>query len=106
MAIKPLGHRLLVKPEKLEETDEKIKSALTNIPGFKIEVSEREQASVDQGFIIDIGSTCWLEYGNGEPWAAIGDKVVYSRYSGKIVKDADTQEDYIILNDEDIIAKL
>jgi co-chaperonin GroES (HSP10) len=104
MAIKPLGHRLLVKPEKLEEVDEVRKRAIA--AGLILETKDREQAAVDQGIVIDIGSTAWKAFDDGEPWASIGDRVVYSRYGGKVIKDPDTQEDFVILNDEDVIAKL
>jgi co-chaperonin GroES (HSP10) len=99
----PLGHRLLIKPEKIEEIDAAYKSA-RNV-GIVIPEMEarKEQVAVDRGTVVALGSTAFVDFG-GVPWAAIGDKVAYTRYGGKLLKDSDGEE-YIILNDEDIICK-
>lgn len=101
--IVPLGHRLLVKPEKIEDVDDtfaKAKKAGLFIPELE---ARKEQIAVDRGTVVSMGSTAFVDFG-GTPWCNIGDKVAYTRYGGKLLKDRDGEE-YIILNDEDIIAK-
>lgn len=102
--IEPLGHRLLVKPEKIEDVDAAFASAKR--AGIIVETDERkrEQAAVDRGIVVAMGSTAFLDYG-GTPWCAIGDKVAYTRYGGKMITDPDDNTQYIILNDEDIICR-
>ena len=53
--------------------------------------------------MISVGSTAFKDYG-GEAWCKEGDLVAYARYGGKLIKDPKTQEDFLVLNDEDIIA--
>lgn len=102
--IEPLGHRLLVKPEKIEDIDDKFKSARS--AGIIIESNElkREQAAVDRGTVLKMGATAFVDFG-GVPWCAVGDKIAYTRYGGKVVKDPEDGQEYIILNDEDVICK-
>ena len=103
MSLIPLGHRLLVKPEKIEELDETFagaKRAGIIIPEME---KRKEQVAVDRGTVVALGSTAFVDFG-GIPWCRVGDKVAYTRYGGKLLKDSDDQE-YIILNDEDVIAK-
>lgn len=101
--IKVCGHRVLVKPILLEETDEVYKRALA--AGLKIERFDRarEHESVDQGIITQVGPTAWDDFG-GDAWAQEGDTVVYAKFAGKLVEDPATKEKYIVLNDEDIVA--
>lgn len=102
--IEPLGHRLLVKPEKIEDIDPAIKSARSL--GIVIEGDEmkREQAAVDRGVVVSMGKTAFVDFG-GTPWCQVGDKIAYTRYGGKMVKDPDDGQEYIILNDEDVICR-
>ncbi len=103
----PAGHRVVVKLAKLEEQHEGfIPESLKNA-GFKIKaaVDEEELVKVacDQGFIVAIGPNAWKHPDlGGEPWAKIGDEVVFGRYAGKIFRNPDDEEDYMVLNDEDI----
>lgn len=105
MAIKPVLHRILVKPLKLDEIDKDFISA--KAAGIIIPEKEksREQAAVDKGIVVDIGSTAFKDFGTDSP-IKIGDEVAFARYGGKTIKDSATEEDYVLLNDEDIIAIL
>lgn len=95
MAIEPILHRVLVKPDEVET---KTKS------GIVIALNEkREQAAAESGTVVKIGSTCFTDYGGDPSLLNIGDKVFYARYAGKQVKDTDDTE-YVLLNDEDIVA--
>lgn len=102
--IVPLGHRLLVKPEKIEDLDAAYASAKR--AGIEIVGTEktREQAGVEKGVVIAMGTTAFKDFG-GEPWCNVGDVVGYTRYGGRFLKDPEDGEDYIILNDEDLIAR-
>lgn len=102
--IEPLGHRLLVKPEKIEDIDDNFKRA--RAAGLIIESDElkREQAAVDRGEVVAMGATAFVDFG-GVPWCKVGDKIAYTRYGGKIIKDPEDKQEYIILNDEDVICR-
>lgn len=100
----PLGHRLLVKPQKIEEVDKNYAAAVKLGLVIPDEAARKEQIAVDIGVVVDMGKTAFKDFG-GDPWCNIGDKVAYTRYGGKLMKDPDTSEEYIVLNDEDVIAK-
>lgn len=102
--IKPCGHRILVRQEEYDEVDEVFKSAKR--AGIEVVKSQeiRYQASVDKGQIVEIGSTAWKDFGS-EPWAAVGDMVVFAKNAGKVVEDPENKDaHFVILNDEDIVA--
>ena len=105
--IKIKGPRVLVKQDKLEETDPVFASAVK--AGIQIAEHSREkkleQNAIDEGVVIDIGSNCWAPpVGDGTPWCQIGDRVYFAKYAGSIRKEEN--EIYIVLNDEDIIGVL
>lgn len=104
--LEPAGHRVLVKPDDIEETDEITKSA--KAAGIQIVQDERtkkaKEATQIWGTLVAIGKTAWLAYDNGEHWAEVGDRVAYAKYGGSFIDDPDTKERYVILNDEDIKA--
>jgi co-chaperonin GroES (HSP10) len=115
MAIEALGHRLTIRPDfkvkdlEAEKTKKKAESLGLVIPDqYQDELEaqiNRERASVDQGVVLTIGKTAFRDFG-GEPWCDVGDYVAYARHAGKFVKDPDTDEDILVLNDEDIICKI
>jgi len=95
--IEPVGHRVLVKPFDIErETASGIQLVLNE---------DRELAGQEYGTIVAVGPDAWKIF-DGGPWAKVGDKVIYSRYGGKFVKEPNTVQKYVILNDEDILAIL
>lgn len=94
--LKPLGHRLLVEPENLEEKTG---------TGIIIKWDDREKKAVQIGKILAIGETAWKEFG-GDAWAEVGDRVYFARYSGAWLTDPEDNKEYLLLNDEDIIAKV
>lgn len=102
--IKPLGHRLLVKPDSIEDVDDNYRSAKKAGIIIPDQEARKEQIAVDKGTVVDIGSTAFKDFG-GDPWCQVGDRVAYTRYGGKFLKDPETDEEYLILNDEDVIAK-
>lgn len=105
--IKVCGHRILVRPILLEESRPEYLKAkeLGLILARDSKETAREHESVDTGVVLQVGPTAWLlpEHG-GQPWAQVGQTVVYARNAGKLIIDPDTQEKFIALNDEDIVA--
>lgn len=100
----PAGHRVLVKQERYDDHDEVYRSARQ--AGIEIVKDQgvRYQASVDKGVITAVGPTAWKDFGS-EPWAKVGDTVVFAKNAGKSVTDpADKDTPYVVLNDEDIVA--
>jgi len=95
--IKPVGHRVLVKPFDVETK--------TDFGIIIITDEAREFAAQEYGTIVEVGPDAWKDFGE-RPWAEVGDKVIYSKYGGKIVRAPKSNDKYVILNDEDILAKL
>lgn len=86
MKIRPIGERVLVKPVKVEE---KTASGII-LP----EAGDKERPNMAE--VIAIGKGEKLED------IKVGEKVVYSKFSGTEIKDGD--EKYLVLNIEDILA--
>lgn len=103
--IKPKSIGLVIRPDKLEDTDEVYKKArLANIEIVREGIT-REQASVDRGVVITVGPDAFKAFGS-EPWCKVGDYIAYARFAGKHVKDIDTEEEFLIINDEDVVCVL
>lgn len=94
MGILPAGHRLLVLPD---EEVESLGSGLIEIPES---IKERYHLVQTKGKLVAIGSTCWPDQ---EPWAAVGDTVMFAKYAGLVVKGLDDKQ-YRLINDDDLIA--
>ena len=105
MSLIPCGHRVLVRPETLEEVDTAYASAKKAGIHIIEEHTKLEQISIDKGTIIAIGDTAFKDFG-GVPWCSVGDKVAYARHGGKRIKDPSDDLEYLILNDEDIVCKI
>ena len=100
--IEPLGHRLLIRPD----VDEVAKRATA--AGFVLadhEDRKREQAGMDKGTVLSLGSTAFKDFGS-QPWCNAGDYIAYARHAGKWVKDPETGEDLLIINDEDVVCRI
>jgi co-chaperonin GroES (HSP10) len=86
--ITPCGYRVLVKPDPIETT-------VGSIIVLSSEQQEKlEKAGQELGTIAAIGPLAWKAHLRGDngahigqPWAQVGDKVQYSRYGGKFIKD-------------------
>lgn len=86
MKIRPIGERVLVKPVKVEE---KTASGII-LPG----AGEKEKPNIAE--VIAVGKGEKLED------IKVGERVVYSKFSGTEIKDG--EEKYIVLNIEDVLA--
>ena len=103
--IKPVGHRILVSPFKLQEHD-KVFAAASKAGIVLPEMSQRkEEVNVDRGVVVALGDTAFKDFG-GEPWCKVGDTIGYVKFGGKFVQDKTTEELFLILNDEDVICVL
>lgn len=96
MKIEPAGHRVIVKPDPLEEI-----SAGGIVIAHGADKKRKEQAQ-QTGVIVAIGPNAWKAFDDGAPWAVVGDRVYFAKYGGHIIEDGD--EEYRLLNDEDITA--
>ena len=91
MTLVPLGDRVVLKQVEAEETT---KSGIV-LPGQAQEKPQQaEVVAVGPGGVVD-GKEVKME-------VAVGDKVIYSKYSGTEVKMEGT--DYIIVKQNDILA--
>lgn len=100
----PCGHRLTVQPLALEDVYDEYKRAAKSgliIPDTKDR--QREQMSVDQGVVIEIGPSAFKDFGT-DAWCSVGDTIAYARHAGKFIKDPDTDKDVLVINDEDVVA--
>lgn len=97
MKINPVLHRILILPDKLEETTSS---------GLIVKYDKREEAAVEKGTVVSVGSTAYLEFGtNAESLGVVpGARITFAKYAGKTIMDNDTR--YLILNDEDIVGVL
>ena len=102
MTIELLLHTVLVKPDKVEDTDDVIRSA--KAAGIHVQLDKREEKAVEFGTVVQVGPTAFKDYGRGPDILKGGDYVTYARFAGKLVKYQG--EEYLILNDQDVIAKL
>jgi co-chaperonin GroES (HSP10) len=101
------GFYVLVKQEKVEETSE---------GGIIIHASEQakrlEQNAIYFGEVVDIGETAWYDYTHkygqkvAEPWAKIGDRVVFTKHGGRHIELPGSDEEYVVVRDGDILVTL
>jgi len=104
--IVPLLHRIIVKQQKLNEAHKEYQRA--EAMGIIIpehEDNKRAQAGVDKGTVVSIGPTAYRDF-NTEVPVKVGDVVAFARFSGKTITDPKDDEEYVALNDEDLVAIL
>ena len=101
--IHPAGHRLVIRPFKLEEVDDALASARRMGLEIVRQNQQREDQSVDKGTVLAIGSSCWP---GQDPWCKVGDTIIFAKFAPKFVEDPETKEQLGILNDEDVVAVL
>lgn len=114
MTIKVILHRILIKRDVPEDTDAVKKKkdmerlGLTAPQSILDEIDKqalRENASMDKGIVISIGPTAFKDYGIDCP-IKIGDYISFAKFGGKEITDPETQEVYVAINDEDVVAIL
>ena len=92
MAIKPLGDRILVKPDKEEEQK---KGSIIVPDTAKEKPQEGKVIAVGEGKVNEEGKKIALEIKEG-------DHVLYDKFSGTEVKIEG--EEYLIMKEEDVLA--
>lgn len=92
---RPLADRVIVEPL---EGEEKTASGLY--------LPETAKERPQEGLIVAVGPGRWDEEGKKrvEMEVAVGDKVVFAKYSGSEIKPADKK--YLIMSEKDILAVL
>ena len=100
----PTGNRILVKPDPVEtQTKSGIVLAID---------AKREGAASVTGVVIAVGELAWKEFVDGvwkmvyEPYAKIGDRIQYRRYTGVIVEGETPDTTYLLMNDSDVLGRV
>lgn len=92
------GYRVLVKTEEIEKV---------TAGGIVLVQDERlEEAGQQFGKVVGLGDDCWTD-STGQhlnPWCKKGDKILFAKHAGRFVYDPDTKEEYMIMNDTDVLA--
>ena len=100
MALEAIAFRIIVKPDEVEKQTKS---------GIVLAVDEsQEKGAVTRGTIVSIGEDAWAAYKTTSKFAGlkVGDEVFYARYAGKRIKETDDGEEFLVLNDEDIVCKV
>lgn len=92
MILKPLSDRVVLKPVKAEE---KTKGGIVLPDTAKDKPQEGEIVAVGPGKVLDNGTKL-------APEVKVGDRVIYSKYSGSEIKV--DGEEYLIVRESDILA--
>lgn len=108
MTIKAVLHRLIVQPVEVEEYDDvAIKMKELGFEMAKTEETKYLHTQIDQGYVLDVGPTAFLDYVKKHNLAVpvtVGSLVTYARHSGKSVKEDPSADAYVVvLNDEDVL---
>jgi co-chaperonin GroES (HSP10) len=88
--IKPVGVAILVKPYTPEKS--------------MIIMVESSDIMEDRAIVLEIGSEAWKD--ESRPRAKPGDKVMLSRFAGKMVRSPVDGNVYRLVNDRDIICQI
>lgn len=99
--IVPLGYRVLVAPDEIEETS---KGGIV----LAKDLINKEQGAQVVGTVLDIGADCWADTA-GEPWCKVGDRVIFAKYTGMKIWDSvegKYRNDMLLLNDTDLTARI
>lgn len=95
-----VAFRIVIRPDAVEK---KTKS------GLYLAVDEaKEKGACVTGTIVDIGPDVFKAHKTVLPFAGlkVGDKVYFAKYAGKWVVDLDTEEEFLVINDEDVCCKI
>ena len=94
MNLRPLDDRIVVKPMEAEE-----------MTAGGIVLPDTAKEKPQRGTVVAVGPGKLLENGSrGELAVAIGDEVIYGKYSGSDIEVAG--DEYKILRESDVLAKL
>lgn len=92
---KPVGRSVLTKPY-----DPELNRTVIAVPDHVKQLELMREMRVQ---VIEIGPHCWVDE---PPRAAVGDRVLVSKFTGVIVKSPLDGEFYRLVNDEDIFCQI
>lgn len=119
MHIAPVGHRVLVKKADVDDRDPVFRSARR--AGIEIakdhEDAKRREAGIDRGWVLEVGEDAFKSFWYNsnptsppedfKPWVKPGDFIAFAKYGGMLIPDHDDPDtQYIVINDEDVVAIL
>lgn len=93
---RPAGHYVMVKPDPVEEIS--AGGIVVTTEGGK----KKEELAQAEGTLVAIGINAWKSFDDGDPWAKVGDRVLYPKYGGRDYKDKKGNY-FKILIDSDIV---
>ena len=100
----PTMHRIVVKQRQLSEVSQEHKRLeKLGLVVADTEDRKRAQAGVDQGTIVSFGPTAFKDFDTEVPFK-ISDYIAFAKYSGKVITDPDDHLEYVVINDEDVVA--
>ena len=97
--LKIQGYRLLVKAKEIERVSKG--GIILNVEGTNDD--KLEQTGNQFGTVIGVGHTCWKGGPDETPWCKVGDMICYSKHAGRFIYDPETEDPYLIINDDDVI---
>lgn len=90
----PAGHKVLIRPKPVEKYSGAIELIVNE---------DRELAATTEGEVIAIGETAYMKVDDGRAWVKPGDYVLYAKYAGALAVDPDTDVQYVVVHDVDIV---
>ncbi len=96
------GYRLLVKAKEIKRESEG--GIILSVEGTNED--RLEQTGNQVGTVVGIGHTCWKGSLEQEDWCEVGDTILYSKHAGRFVYDPETDEPYLVINDDDVLIVL
>lgn len=93
--IVPAGHKVLIRPLEVPEMSEGGIVLVTD--------KDKELHATTEGTVVALGETAYMKVDDGRPWCKPGDRVLYAKYAGAMVKDPTTEEDFVVVHDVDIV---
>jgi co-chaperonin GroES (HSP10) len=91
----PSGWRLVIEPAEVEEVSR------GGIILFTASQKDKEALAQMYGRVVAVGPECWKD--SAAPWAVVGDRIIFGRYSGLIFTGEDGGT-YRVINDTDVVA--
>lgn len=97
--IHPIGDRVLIVPEGIEEVTK------SGIVIHTMDAAEKEQLAQVFGVVVEIGPDAWPEKSASHKPVVVGDRVIFGKYAGMVFKGLDSVE-YRILRADMIHSKV
>jgi co-chaperonin GroES (HSP10) len=99
--MQPVEYKILIAPEDVAETDERIKSAKAAGIVMVDKTTDREAMAQVKGTLIAVGGNAFEDWKGMTP--EVGDVIYFAKYAGYVIKGADGKE-YRLANDKDCSA--